>query len=77
MHSISGMRVVVHPDAPKLQLSARVCEILNPDFIAEINAWMIDFFGTTNLLDDGQCYQMGDQLIMNPRTFAALRKATP
>lgn len=72
-----GLTIQISPDRPKMQLSERVCEVLAPDFIAETNAWMLGFFGIYNLVPDGQAYQTGHTVIVNPRTYAALRAATP
>lgn len=71
---LGGIDVVVSPDQPKMQLGAAVCEVLNPAFIAEMNAWMRDFFGTTNLIPDGETVIVGGrQMFMNPRTYARLK----
>jgi hypothetical protein len=76
MNTLYGMRVIVTPDRPKMQLSPRVCEVLAPEFIAETNAWMLRFFGTTNLLNDGAVLvHEGQSFTMNPRTAARLRAA--
>jgi len=71
-----GMRIVVRKDQPKMQLSARVCEVLAPDFIAETNAWMLSFFGTQNLLTDGEYLldKTNNIIYMNPRSYIMLRE---
>lgn len=75
---IFGVKVIISPDRPKMQLSARVKEVLAPAFITETNAWMLGFFGTTNLLTDGQylILDRGNAVTMNPRTYEMLRAAT-
>lgn len=65
--TFAGLRVVVQ-EIPKMQLSERVCEVLAPDFIAEMNAWMHGFFGTHD------CLRMGSTLVVNKRTYTALRQ---
>lgn len=69
-HYLDGYALVIVPDVPKMQLSKRVCEYLSPAFIAETNAWMLDFFGTTNMLPDGQAIVVNNEsLLMNRRTY--------
>ncbi len=75
-HDMSGMRVYISPDIvhPKMQLSED-CPV-TPDFRAEVNAWMLEFFGTVteNLVPDNQvmvCEKTG-AIYVNPRTFARL-----
>lgn len=70
---INGTKVIVSPDVPKMQLSEG-CPV-SPEFRVEMNAWMRSFFGTSNLIEDGQAYHMPhlNQICMNPRTFAALK----
>lgn len=74
---IFGVPVFVREDQPKMQLSAYVCEVLAQPFIDETNAWMRDFFGTTNMLTDGQVVTIGEGMKasfhMNPRTLQMLR----
>jgi hypothetical protein len=74
----NGIRVFVSPDVPKMQLS-KDCPVTD-DYRADTNAWMIRFFGTTNLLKDGEFYRIyegtvDDQIICNPRTYAKLQEA--
>jgi hypothetical protein len=69
--------VIVSPDIPKMRLSERVCEVLAPDFIIETNAWMLQFFGTTNAVGDGEVRMLpGGKAMMNPRTYAAFMNAS-
>ncbi|MGC4396003.1 hypothetical protein [Hydrogenophaga sp. T2] len=69
-----GVKVVVSPDLPKMVLSQDVP--VTDEFRREIDAWMLDFFGTWNMLPDGECYTAGAVVYMNPRTFARLRAAS-
>jgi hypothetical protein len=73
--TLYGMDVIVTPDHPKMQLSERVCEILAPDFIKDMNTWMLGFFGMTNAVKDGETLvsQTAGRLFMNPRTYQNLR----
>lgn len=77
-----GLRITVSPDIPKMQLAAG--DYVTPEFRKEIDAWLLSFFGVTNLVPDGVCYAIKtgpvkgyedeDSFIMNPRTFAILKK---
>ena len=71
---LHGINITVSPDRPKMTLAEAVT--VSPEFRAEINAWMLEFFGTTNLIPDGQTYHMPsmNMMTMNPRTYAAMRQ---
>lgn len=70
----NGISIVVSHDRPKMKLSEAVP--VTPEFREEFNRWMLGFFGTTNTVADGEVMHMPLQriLIMNPRTFDALKK---
>lgn len=80
--TLQGIKIYIVNDTPKMQLSARVCEVLAPDFIAETNAWMLEFFGTKNELDDGEVVMNADansfipasKCWMNPRTYEQFKQ---
>lgn len=74
---IGGFAIILSQDSPKMQLSERVKEVLSPEFIEETNAWMLGFFGVTNLLKDGETLvsEMLGTITMNPRTFQQLKAA--
>lgn len=73
MNSIYGVQILVTPDVPKMQLAPG--DYITPEYRREIDAWLIEFFGTTNLLADGQV--AGSELMgkawMNPRTYAQFK----
>lgn len=75
MTSFLGLKVLISPDTPKLQLSEG-CPV-TPEFRVEMNAWMRDFFGVRNLIEDGQFLhdQLNNTLHMNPRTWDRVRAA--
>jgi hypothetical protein len=57
---------------PRMQLSAKIMEILDPVFAAEFNAWMADFFGV-----DDHIYMISGlwgspSLIMSPQSVVRL-----
>lgn len=72
MHSFMGFRVVVSPDQPKYQLpkDIQVTQAFREDF----DRWALGFFGTTNLVPDGQMLVIqGRELLMSPRTLGQLK----
>lgn len=73
MNTFLGFRVHVTPDTPKMQLSKDVP--VSPDFRKEIDAWLIGFFGYTNILGDDAVLvseAMGT-IHCNPRNYAQIR----
>lgn len=80
-----GRSIYVVPDRPRMVLSKECVPgkvPWPPGFKEQMDAWMLEFFGTTNLLADMQVLQtdmrrlagLPDGLFMNPRTYEALRK---
>lgn len=51
---LNGMEMRVAPKAARMQLSEN-CPV-TPEFRKEINEWMLEFFGTEDLIPDGQSY---------------------
>lgn len=74
VHPFDGLTVVLVYDVPKMQLSPRVVEVLKPEFVAGMNAWMKEFFGMTNSMPDGLYKVVGRYVYMNPRTLEDLRE---
>ncbi len=70
---IFGMRVVEIPRRPKMQLSED-CPV-TPEFRKEMNAWLLDFFGTVSPLGDGNSVYIinGDTLVVDQLHAALLR----
>lgn len=67
-----GLRVLVHPDVPKTQLSLD-CPVID-EYRKDTNAWMIRFFGMANLIPDGSVYRTGNTLTMNQRTWEQIKR---
>ncbi len=66
-------RVTVSPDVPKIQISED-CPLTDV-FRAEMNAWCLSFFGTTNSVADNEVIVVGGStLVVSPRTFNRLSK---
>ncbi|OTP79463.1 hypothetical protein [Caballeronia sordidicola] len=69
--SLMGMKVVVNPlcdDVQRMHPSPRFAELMPPEFVAELDAWMLKFFGTQNLT-----YKLGDgTIVTGPKTYGAL-----
>jgi len=74
-YTLYGMRVNISPDIPKMTLSKDVA--VSEDFRIEMDRWMLDFFGVTNLIPDGQTIVMESIgcVAMNQRTYRQLRLA--
>lgn len=83
-----GIEVHVTPDVPKMTLMDELIPGIVPlpsGFKAEVDAWMLEFFGTTNLLKDGDTIMVDPSRVgmpgsmrahMNPRTLELLERAT-
>lgn len=80
-----GLRVIVTPDQPRVQLGTKPCITKYGDEVewiraaarAEVNAWARAFFGLMNILKDGD-YVIADKagfVSMNPRTYEQFRQA--
>lgn len=71
----SPVAIIVVPDQPKFQISPE-CP-LTPEFRAEMNAWCLSFFGTTNYIADGEIISsnttFGKFMYANPRTYARIK----
>lgn len=83
----NGLPVHIVPDIPKMRL-AEDCPV-SDTFRAEVNQWMVEFFGTTNIMSDGTVHMLNakylklgnphklpddNYAVMNPRTFVQLKR---
>lgn len=71
-HSLQGCQVVIVHDQPRMKLAANVP--VSDEFRAEIDQWMLEFFGTVSLLDDNQVIKFqntrwGTTMYMNARCY--------
>lgn len=75
--SLHGVKVVISHDYPKMKLAEG--EYITPKFRQEIDAWLIEFFGMTNLIPDGKMIHIPSTgtVHVNPRTYAQLKTAAP
>jgi hypothetical protein len=75
MNTLFGHKVIVHPDHPKQQLSENV--LVSDEFRAKTNAWLLDFFGYTNAIQDGHSIvqKANKTIYVNPRDFERLKSA--
>lgn len=73
MTRLGSCEVHVSPDRPKMVLSERVP--VSPEFRAEMDAWMREFFGTWNLIEDSQMLKTrdGNKIFVNPRTYESIK----
>jgi hypothetical protein len=72
--TLYGLKIFLSQDFPKRQLAAD-CPVTT-EFRKEINAWMLEFFGWDNLIQDGQYLTVFGQIHMNRRTYAQLKSMT-
>ena len=73
MPNLSGYTVRITPDTPRVQLSEKVT--VSQQFRDQINAWLAEFFGVTNILSDGVVMRTENILFMNPRTHKWVQEA--
>ncbi|HDR9756499.1 TPA: hypothetical protein ACK3Q6_001622 [Burkholderia cepacia] len=70
-HVFGGLRIIEDPnldDMPKMTVSTRFAELMPTEFVSDLNAWMLEFFGT-----ECRIYQIGgDTVYMGPKSIAAL-----
>lgn len=66
-----GVDIVVNPmldNVPRMTVSRRFAELMPPEFVAELNGWMREFFGVAN-----QMVMIGDRtLAVGPNTLRAM-----
>lgn len=77
--TIYGQKIYLSQDIPRMTLMPEIIPGVvgwPPGFKEEIDAWMLGFFGSTNIIDDGQVLQSGQALHMNQRTYRQLMAAT-
>ncbi len=69
-----GMKVIVDhslDDVPRMQLSPKFAANMPEQFVAETNAWMIEFFGREN-----RCYYLhGNTLVIGPKSYRAMQES--
>jgi hypothetical protein len=71
--TLMGMAVAVDPlcdDVPRMQTSRRFAELMPAEFVAELDAWMLEFFGRKNIV-----YAIGGHtLVVGPKTLRAMKE---
>lgn len=67
------MKIIVSPDVPRMQLSED-CPV-TPEFREQCNAWMVEFFGMHNMIEDGVYLTLNGAIYMNPRTYEQFKAA--
>lgn len=82
MRHWNGIPIHVIPDTAKVQVSEEFKRLQSPELVKETNAWLLEFFGVTNWLKDGQVIKTGDLahpelgmlcFAVNPRTYEQLK----
>lgn len=73
MNELYGMKVYVNPDldnVPKMTVNKRFAELMPQAFVDDLNAWMLDFFGTQSVM-----YQIGNHgIAMGPKLLEAVKR---
>lgn len=76
MTTLFGLKVIITPDFPKMVLAPPLPwgDYITPECRIEIDAWLLSFFGTVNVIEDGKSWvsQTNQFISMNPRTYAGL-----
>jgi hypothetical protein len=71
--TLMGMKVLVDAsldDVPRMRTSPRFAELMPAAFVAELDAWMLEFFGKHNVV-----YGIGGHtLVVGPRTLRAMKE---
>lgn len=71
--NLNGVRICVSPDRPKMQLAPG--DYVSQAYREEIDAWLLGFFGTVNLIPEGQAIMSegGATMWVTPKTYATLK----
>lgn len=71
---LNGLKMVIAPVFPKMTLSKSVT--VSPEFREEMDAWMLEFFGTTCLVERGQTWVLQQQgtIVLHPDDYVAIRQ---
>ncbi|WP_322038194.1 hypothetical protein [Burkholderia cenocepacia] len=70
---VMGMDVIESPlcaDVPRMTVSPRFAELMPAEFVSDLNRWMREFFGTS----DVSYILEGRTIVMSPRAAADLRR---
>ena len=70
-----GMKIIEAPEHPVLKLRDDF-EWCSEEFRSEMNAWLLDRFGTRSIVPKGTAYVFSNMAIMNPRDVVCLRNWT-
>jgi len=71
---LNGLKMVKAPTFPKMTLAKDVA--VSPEFREEIDAWMLEFFGTTCLIERGTTWVLQQQgtIVLHPDDYVAIRQ---
>lgn len=71
----AGMRVMFDEEcdhSPRMTVSPRFAKLMPPEFVKDLNAWMVEFFGTERVM-----YRIGDHtVVMGHRSYEMLRQVS-
>lgn len=75
-HTFMGMRVIVDAaldDVPRMHVHPDFAALMPAEFVADLNSWMREFFGTANTV-----VKVGSNMLaVGPKTYAALLVKVP
>ena len=71
--NIMGMDVVIDPyldNLPRMTVSPKFAELMPDEFVAGLNSWMREFFGT-----ESRVLMFGNRMAMGPKALAAIKES--
>lgn len=73
---VFGKKIQISEPVPRMRCSPAFERLQSPELVESTNAWMASFFGYTDMMKDGQVYELVQQntLVMNRNTFNQLRE---
>ena len=76
MNCWQGFKIIVSPDLPKMTLGAG--DFVTQEFRAQVDAWMLEFFCTKNLVSDDAplVSEMMRCMWVTPNLLAKLKAST-
>lgn len=74
MHGFDGINIAINPhcdDVPRMTVSRKFAELMPAEFVSDLNAWMLEFFGRH---DVSYSIDNGRTLVVGPKTMRKLRE---
>lgn len=70
---LNGMDVIINEDldrVPKMTVTPRFAELMPEDWVADLNKWMLNRFGTKSEII---CMPMLGKIVMGPKAWAQIK----